>query len=325
MRSARFFAVMLLFAAAAAAAAAAHAQPWPAKPIRFVSAYPPGGPTDILARLIAAKLQPSLGQSVIVENRAGAGGNVGTDYVAKQLGDGYTILMAASGPLAINPTLYKNLPFDPEKDLVPVILVARVPLLLVVHPAFPAASVRELIELGRKSPDRHAYASAGNGTPIHLSMELFKSMTGAKFVHVPYKGTGPALNDVIGGQVPMTFEGMLAVLPHVKSGRLRALAVSSAARWPTVPDVPTVAEAGVPGYEAYAWYGVLASKGTPREIVLRLNSEIGRALDSDELATTLKDLGSARTHGSPEDFAAFIRAEAAKWSKIVAVSGATVD
>jgi len=322
MKSPMKFGICVLFALFAHSAAA---QGYPTKPVTFVTAYPPGGATDILARLIGQKLQASLGQPFIVEARPGAGGNVGTDYVAKRPGDGYTILLSASGPIAINPALYKTLPYDPQKDLVPIVLVAAVPLVLVVHPSVNAHTVKELIALLKANPDKFSYASAGNGTPQHLSMELFKSMTGTQIQHVPYKGTGPAINDLVGGQVPIAFESMLAVLSQVKGGRLRALAVTSRKRSSNIPDTPTVAEAGVPGYESIAWYGVLAPKGTPKDIVTKLNIEIVKALDAADLHAKLAELGSDKVHGSPEEFDVWIKAETAKWSKVVKASGATVD
>jgi len=316
---------LLVLALLSVAALPALGQPYPSKPIKFVSPYPPGGPTDILARLIGAKLQASLGQPVIVENRAGAGGNVGTDYVAKQPGDGYTLLLTASGPVAINVSLYKSLPYDPATDLVPVVHVASVPLMLVVHPSLKVNTVKELIALVKAKPDGYTYASAGNGTPQHLSMELFKSMTGTQILHVPYKGTGPAINDLLGGQVPMAFESMLAVLPQVKGGKLHALAVTTAKRSAVAPDVPTVSEAGVKGYESIAWYGVLAPKGTPKDIIAKLNAEMVKILDMPDVHARLQDLGTEKVHGSPEQFGAFIRSETAKWGKVVRASGATVD
>lgn len=301
------------------------AQNYPNKPIKFITPYPPGGTTDILARLMGPSLQASLGQPMVIESRAGAGGNVGTDFVAKAPPDGYTILSGASGPLSINVTLFKNLPYDPTKDLAPIIHVASVPLILVVHPSFPAKSLKEFLEVLRAKPDGYSFASAGNGTPQHLSAELFKTTTNTKMVHVPYKGSGPAVNDLIGGQVPIAFESMIAVLQYVKSGRLRALAVTGPKRSPLLPDVPTVAEAGVPGYESLAWYGVMAPGGTPKPIIDRLNGAMGKALDTPELKQRLLELGSDNVHGTPEQFGAFIKSEIAKWGKVVKESGATVD
>jgi tripartite-type tricarboxylate transporter receptor subunit TctC len=300
-------------------------QKYPNHAVRVITPYPPGGPTDILARLMGAKLQERMGQSFLVESRPGAGGNVGTDYVAKSPGDGYTLLMGASGPLAINASLYKRLPYDPTKDLAAVVLVASVPLVLVVNASFPAKSVKELMDLLRAKPDGYSYASAGNGSPQHLSAELFKSMAGLKMVHVPYKGSAPAITDLIDGQVPIDFESMIAILPHIKGGRARALAVTSTMRSALLPDVPTLAEAGVPGYESIAWYGVLAPGSTPPDIVRQLNQEIGTVLDLPDIKSRLADLGSPSVHGTPEQFAEFIRSETVKWGKVVKSTGATIE
>ena len=259
----RIIAVVFL-ALAIAQTGSVRAQSYPVKPIRMISPFPPGGPTDILGRLMAQTLTQSLGQPVIVENRVGAGGTIGTDFVAKSTGDGYTLLVGAPGPLAINVSLFKNLPYDPLKDLEPVIQVASVPLVVIVHPSFPAKTLKEFIALLKSKPDGYAFASSGNGTPQHLSGELFKTMAGVAIVHVPYKGSGPALIDVMGGQVPIMFESMVSVVPHIKGARVRALATTGQRRLRQLPDVPTVEEAGVPGYVTASWYGVLASKGTPR-------------------------------------------------------------
>jgi len=304
-------------------ATAVSAQNYPNKPIRFVTPYPPGGTTEILARLV---MQPmNLGQPFVVEARPGAGGNVGTDLVAKSAPDGYTILMGASGPLAINASLFKSLPYDPAKDLTPIVLVASVPLVLVAHPSLNVGSVKELVALLKANPGKYSYASAGNGTPQHLSAELFKTMAGVQMQHIPYKGSGPAINDLVGGQVPIAFESMIAVLPHVRSGRLRALAVTSSERSSTVPDMPTVSESGVKGYESIAWYGVVGPAGMPKDIVATLNREMRKALDTTEIKARLFTMGSGTVHGTPEQFGAFIRAEIGKWAKVVKASGATVD
>lgn len=308
---------------AIAIAASATAQDWPSKPIRLVTPYPPGGTTDILSRLFAQRMD--LGQQIIIEARPGAGGNVGTEQVARSAPDGYTLVMGASGPMAINASLFRKLPYDPAKDLTPIVLVASVPLVLVVHPSVPAKNVRELIALLKDNPDKYTYASAGNGTPQHLSGELFKSMTGTRMAHVPYKGSGPAVNDLVGGQVPIAFESMIAVLPQVQAGRLRALGVTSAQRSPTVPEIPSLAESGVPGYESIAWYGVAGPAGIPKPIVDRINREMRRVLNETEMKARLFAMGSASVHGSPEQFGAFIRSEIQKWARVVKESGARVD
>ncbi len=309
----------LLFAISAGAAA----QEWPTKPIRLVTPYPPGGTTDILSRLFAQRMD--LGQQIIIEARPGAGGNVGTEQVARATPDGYTLVMGASGPMAINASLFRKLPYDPAKDLAPIVLVASVPLVLVVHPSVPAKDVKELIALLKANPEKYTYASAGNGTPQHLSGELFKSMTGTRMAHVPYKGSGPAVNDLVGGQVPIAFESMIAVLPQVQAGRLRALGVTSAKRSPTVPDIPSLAESGVPGYESIAWYGVAGPAGIPKPIVERINREMRRVLNETEMKARLFAMGSASVHGTPEQFGAFIRSEIQKWARVVKESGARVD
>jgi tripartite-type tricarboxylate transporter receptor subunit TctC len=321
----RTLVLALSSAAAVLAAAPAAAQNYPTKPVKFVTPYPPGGTTDILARILGTKLQQSLGQPFLVESKAGAGGNVGTDSVAKAPGDGYTILMGASGPLAINVSLFKNLPYNPEKDLAPVVHVASVPLVLVVHQSFPAKNVKELLALLKAKPDGYSYASAGNGTPQHLSAELFKQLTGTKMVHVPYKGSGPAINDLVGGQVPIAFESLIPILPQLKGGKLRPLAVTSLKRSALLPDVPTLDESGVKGYESIAWYGVVAPGKTPKPIVDKLNAEMVKALRDPDIKQRLADMGSAEVAGSPEKFGALIKAEIAKWAPVVKASGATID
>jgi len=321
----RSLTLALTAAVAVLAAAPAAAQNYPTKPVKFVTPYPPGGTTDILARLVGTKLQSSLGQPFLVESKAGAGGNVGTDSVAKAPPDGYTILMGASGPLAINVSLFKSLPYDPTKDLAPVVQVASVPLVLVVHDSFPAKNVKELIALLKAKPDGYSYASAGNGTPQHLSAELFKQLTGTKMVHVPYKGSGPAINDLIGGQIPIAFESLIPILPQLKGGKVRALAVTSLKPSPLLPNVPTLDAAGVKGYESIAWYGVVAPGKTPRPIVDKLNTEMVKALKDPEVKQRLAEMGSAEVAGTPEQFGALIKSEIAKWAPVVKASGATVD
>jgi tripartite-type tricarboxylate transporter receptor subunit TctC len=321
----RILKLALTAAVAVLAAAPAAAQNYPTKPVKFITAYPPGGTTDILARLLGTKLQQSLGQPFLVESKPGAGGNLGTDFVAKAPPDGYTILMAASGPLSINVTLFKSLPYNPEKDLAPVIHVASVPLVLVVHESFPAKNVKELLALLKAKPDGYSYASAGNGTPQHLSAELFKQLTGTKMVHVPYKGSGPAINDLIAGQVPIAFESLIPILPQLKGTKVRALAVTSLKRSALLPDVPTLDEAGVKGYESIAWYGVVAPGKTPRAIVDKLNAELTKTLQDPQIKQRLAEMGSAEVYGSPEKFGALIKSEIAKWAPVVKASGATVD
>jgi tripartite-type tricarboxylate transporter receptor subunit TctC len=320
----RIIAVVFL-ALAIAQTGSVRAQSYPVKPIRMISPFPPGGPTDILGRLMAQTLTQRLGQPVIVENRVGAGGTIGTDFVAKSTGDGYTLLVGAPGPLAINVSLFKNLPYDPLKDLDPVIQVASVPLVVIVHPSFPAKTLKELIALLKSKPDGYAFASSGNGTPQHLSGELFKTMAGVAMVHVPYKGSGPALIDVMAGQVPIMFESMVGVVPHINGARVRALATTGQRRSRHLPDVPPVGEGGVPGYVTASWYGILVSKGTPSSIVGKLNAVMATALDTPQLKERIAELGSDPVHGSPEDFRALIGSEIEKWSQVVKKSGATLD
>jgi tripartite-type tricarboxylate transporter receptor subunit TctC len=316
----------LLMLCATLLPADAIAQGYPNKPIKMVTGYAPGGTSDILARLMAQQLNKSLGQTVIVDNRPGAGGNIGTDFVAKSAPDGYTLVMGASGPLAINMSLFAKMPYDNVKDLAPIAQVAAVPLVLVVHPTVTAKNLKELIAAMKAKPNDFSFGSAGNGTPQHLSGELFKSMAGGlDITHIPYKGTGPALSDLLGGQIKVMFETTIAVLPHIKAGKLRAIAVTTGTRSPELPDVPTIAESGVPGYESIAWYGMAAPAGTPREIITKLNAETVKIMKSPEISKRLKEMGSHLEPGSPEQFAAFIKAETAKWAKVVKESGAKVD
>jgi tripartite-type tricarboxylate transporter receptor subunit TctC len=304
---------------------AASAQAYPDKPIRMVVPFPAGGTTDILARATAQKLSESLGQQVIVDNKPGAGGNIGAQEVARSTPDGYTLVMGTVGTHAINPSLYKKMPYDHVKDFVPVSLVASVPNLLVVHPSVPVNSVKELIAHAKANPGKLNFASSGNGTSIHLSGELFKTMTGVQMTHVPYKGSAPAVTDLLGGQVQLMFDNMPSALPHAKAGKLKPLAVTSAKRFPGTPEIPTIAESGVPGYEASSWFGVLAPAGTPKEIVNKLSTEIAKALKTPEMKKKLEEQGAEAVGSTPEEFAAHIKAETAKWAKVVKESGATVD
>ena len=303
----------------------AQAQDYPTKPIRLVVPFAAGGATDVLARLVGERLTASLGQQVVVDNRPGAGGNIGSDIVAKAEPDGYTILMGAVGTHAINPSLYPKMPYDPVKDFAPVTLVASVPNVLVVNPEVPANSVQELIDLAKAKPGELNFASSGNGTSIHLSGELFKAMTGTDIVHVPYKGSGPAVTDLLGGQVQMMFDNMPSSLPHVKAGKLRALGVTSAKRSPALPEVPTIAEAGVPGYDATSWFGILAPAGTPEPVVTRLQGAIVQALGEPEMRQRMADLGAEPVGDTPAEFGQFIAAEIAKWAKVVNDAGVKLE
>ena len=313
-------------AASLCAAPLAFAQAdYPSKPVRLVVPFPPGGTTDILARAVAQKLTEQWHQQVIVDNRPGAGGNIGADLVAKSAPDGYTLLMGTIGTQAINPSLYARMPYDAQKDFAPVILVAAVPNVLEVNPSLPVHTVQELIAYAKAHPGKLNFASSGNGTSIHLSGELFKSMTGVQMTHVPYKGSAPALADLAGGQVQLMFDNLPSSLGLIKGGKLRALAVTSTARSPALPDVPTIAESGLPGYEATAWFGVLAPAKTPPAIVDKLNAAIGAWLASPEAKEKLASQGAAAAGGTPADFARYIASETTKWAKVVKTSGAHID
>jgi tripartite-type tricarboxylate transporter receptor subunit TctC len=303
----------------------ASAQTYPVKPIRIVVPFPPGGATDILARDVAQKLTEAWGQQVIVDNRPGAGGNIGSELVAHSAPDGYTLEMGTVGTHAINASLYAKMPYDHVKDFAPVILVAGVPNVLVVNNAVPANSVAELIAYAKANPGKLNFASSGNGTSIHLSGELFKVMAGVQMTHIPYKGSAPALQDLLGGQVQLMFDNLPPSLPQIKAGKVRALAVTSLTRAPALPDVPTVAESGLPGFEASSWFGILAPAGTPPAIVAKLNAEIAKWLATPEAKEQLAKQGANAAGGTPEDFAKHIAAETAKWAKVVKDSGAKID
>jgi tripartite-type tricarboxylate transporter receptor subunit TctC len=306
--------------------AGAFAQSYPAKPIRLVVPYPAGGPLDIMARAIGQKLTEAWHQPVVVDNRAGAGGNIGADLVAKSAPDGYTLLMGAVATQAINPALYSKIPYDAARDFAAVALVAQVPNILVVNPAVPVKSVRELIELARAKPGTLNFASGSTGSTGHLAGELFKTMAGVDMVHIPYKGAAPATTDLLAGQVQLMFDNLANALPNVKAGKLRALAVTTLARSPAVPDLPTIAESGLPGFDLTTWFGLLVPAGTPPEIVAKLNAEVVRALNSNDMRERLQRMGAEPpANNTPEHFAAFIRSEAAKYAKVVKSSGAKVD
>lgn len=301
-------------------------QAYPNKPVRMVVPYPAGGYYDLLARVIGAKLNDTWGQPLIVENRVGANGMVGTDYVAKSAPDGYTILMGGIGPFGISPSLYSKMAYDPVRDFAPVIHVASAPNVLVVHPTVEANSVKELIALARARPGRLTYSSAGGGSSQHLSAEMLDTMVGVKTTHVPYKGSAPAVTAALGGQVNLLFGTMADVVAHVRAGKLKALAVTSARRIPALPEVPTMIEAGVPGYEATAWFGVFAPVAVPGEIVAKINHDIGRILQMPDVLERISQQGSAEiVGGSPEQYGAFVRAEIAKWARVVKDSGAKAD
>jgi tripartite-type tricarboxylate transporter receptor subunit TctC len=312
-------------AALVALATLAQGQAWPSKPIKWVVPFAPGGTTDILARTVGEKLTVSLGQPVIIENKPGAGGGLGAEFTAKAAPDGYTIMGGTISTHAINASLYKSLPYDPVKDFVAITLIARVPNMLVINPAVPAKDVKELIALLKANPNKYSFASSGNGTSQHLSGELFKAMSGTEMQHIPYKGSPPALQDVMGGQVTMTFDNITTAWPLAKAGKLRALAVTTAKRSSVAPDVPTLAESGLPGFEVGSWQGVFAPAGTPPEIVKRLNAEIVKALNLPDVREKLGGLGAEIVADSPEEFSALVKAEVVKWADVVKKSGAKVD
>lgn len=322
MRGMHRWALGALFACIATIASA---QGYPTRTIRLVVPFPAGGTTDILAREVAQKLTEVLGQAVVVDNRPGAAGNIGSDLVAKSAPDGYTLLMGTVGTHAINPSLYSKMPYDHVKDFAPVVLVAGVPNVLVVNPALPVNSVSDLIKLAKDKPGQINFASSGSGTSIHLSGELFKTMAGVDMTHVPYKGSSPALTDLIGGQVQIMFDNLPSALPQIKGGRLRAIAVTSLKRAPVLPDIPTISESGLPGFEASSWFGVLAPAGTPAAVVARINTEVNKWLQSADAREKLLGQGAEAAGGSPERFASHIRAESEKWAKVVKASGAKVD
>jgi tripartite-type tricarboxylate transporter receptor subunit TctC len=316
-----------LFAAAAIAIApaAAKAQDYPTKPVRIVVPFPAGGATDLFARAAAQKMTEAWGQSVVVDNRPGAGGNIGSELVAKAAPDGYTLEMGTVGTHAINASLYAKMPYDHVKDFAPIILVAGVPNVLVVHPSVPANSVQELIAYLKANPGKVNFASSGSGTSIHLSGELFKVMAGVQMTHIPYKGSAPALQDLLGGQVQLMFDNLPPSLPQIKAGKLRALGVTSTTRAPALPEVPTIAESGLPGFDASSWFGLLAPAGTSPAIIAKINAEIAKWLATPEAKEKLLAAGANAAGGTPEDFARHIAAETAKWAKVVKESGAKVD
>lgn len=302
----------------------AYAQNFPLRPIRIVCPYPAGATTDAISRLMASALQTHSGVNVIVDNRSGAGGNIGTESVARGEADGYTLLLGALGPMAANPALYSKLGFDPARDFTPLALAASVPLIWAVHPSFPAKTVKEALDLLRKSPGKFSYASAGNGTPQHLAGELVKQQTQTSILHVPYRGSAPALNDVLGGTVQMVFEATPAILQHVQSGRLRALAVTAAQRIPALPSLPTLKESGVDA-EIGGWYGFLAPAATPAERTAWLIKQMGAALAAKVTQSKLAELGSVPVDSSPQAFARLMASERARWQKLISDVGIKLD
>jgi tripartite-type tricarboxylate transporter receptor subunit TctC len=307
----------VLAALAASIALSAFAQSYPSKPIRLIVPFAAGGGNDNIARLVGKRLGDSLGQPLVIDNRPGAGGVVGAELAAKSPPDGYTLFLGGVGSHAVNPNLIEKLPYDPIRDFAPVILLARAPLVLVVHPSVPARTFAEFVAYARNSPGKLNFASNGNGSSAQLAAVMFESMTVTEMVHVPYKGLAPALTDLLSGQVQLMFSSPVAILPHIKAGKLRALAVTGEKRMPSLPEVPTVAESGFPGYEASSWYGILAPAGTPREIVARLNSEFLRALEQPEVRNNLLADGAEPVGGSAEQFGAYIRSEKDRMGKLI--------
>ena len=312
----------LIFGFVSALLGAAQAQSYPAKPIRLIAPFPPGGSTDLLARLIGQKLTEAWGQQVVVENRGGAGGTIGVELAARAAPDGYTIVMGHIGTFGANPTLYPKLPYDAIKDFAPITLLAMVPNAMVVHPAFPARTVKEFLAIARAKPGAVLYGSGGNGSAAHLAMVYFEWLAKVKLTHIPYKGTGPAIYDLIAGQTSTMITGMAALMPHIKSEKLRAIAVGTAKRLAVLPDVPTIAEAGVAGYEATQWSGILAPAATPHDIVMKLNAEMVKALRMADVRERLAGDGVLPVGNTPEEFGAHIRAEIARWAPVVRASGA---
>ncbi len=300
-----------------AASGAALAQNYPTRPVRFIVPFAPGGNTDIQGRLIAQKLADAWGQQVVVDNRGGAGGTLGVDLAAKAPPDGYTIVLGSFGNILVGPALYKKLAYDPAKDLAPVVQVSTPPGLLVANPALPVKNVKELIAYGRANPGKLNYGSAGSGVWNHLFAELFKTMARIEMTHVPYKGTGPAVIDVVGGQIQLSFAPFPTALPHMKTGRLRALAVTEEKRSPILPDIPTVAESGLPGYAAESWFAVLAPAGTPQPVISKINQDINRVFQQLDVRAAFAADGSVPVGGTPEELASSIRAGMAKWGKLV--------
>lgn len=313
----------LAIAFGALAAGFAHAQAYPNKPIKIVAPFAPGGGTDFIARLIAQKLTEKLGVQVVVENKPGAGGNLGAEQAVRLPADGYTLLLVA-GSYTVNPSLYK-LTFDPVSDITPIIQLSEGPFIVAVHPSVPVKTLKELIDLVKKQPDKLSYASAGSGSITHLASAMFVDMAKLQIVHIPYKGTGPALNDAIAGNVQVLFGSPSTTIPHIKSGRLRALAVTTTKRIGAAPDVPTMAESGLPGYEVVLWHGLVGPKGLPRAIVERINTEANQILKVKEMDALLATDGVAPAGGTPEQFAATIKSDIERWGKIVKQAGVKVD
>lgn len=326
MKRSTFVAALSAAFLGAAALPALAQDNYPSKTIRFVVPYPPGGPTDLMARLIQGELSSRFGVTVVVDNKSGAGGNVGSADVAKQApADGYTLLLAASGPMAVNPSLYRSMPFVPSTDLAPVIQISSFPLVLEVHPGVGVKTVKELVELAKKPDSKLSFASAGNGTPQHLAGEIFNTQLNVKISHIPYRGAGPALNDLLGGQVQVMFDVLGSSLPHIQGGKLQPLAVTSAKRHPSLPNVPTMMEAGIAGYEFTAWHGIAVRAGTPAPIIQKLNTTLNAIFSDAEFKKKWEAIGTPVVGGTPQQFGDLIRKDSVRLGQVVKNAGVTLD
>ena len=305
-------------------AGAASAQNYPSRPIKLIVPFPAGGPTDVQARIVAQEMSKTLGQQIVVENKGGAGGSIAAQAAATSAPDGYTVFFATGGTHGINPSLYKNVPYDAVKDFDPVVFISTSPNVFVANPKFPANTMAELIDYAKKNPGKVNYATAGIGTTTHMSAELLQSVTGLNLVHVPYRGGGPAMNDLLGGQIELMVDGLPSAMPHIKAGSIKALGVTTSARAASAPEIPTVAET-VPGFEALAWFGLVVPKGTPKEAIDKLNAEANLALRSNLVKTRYAELGADPVGGSPQDLKRQIVSELKKWAEVVKATGARVD
>lgn len=303
----------------------AAAQSWPTKPVTIVVPWPPGGPSDIVARPVSKGFSEAFGKPFVIDNRGGAGGNIGSEYAAKSNPDGHTLLITSGGPIVINPHVYTKMTYDPRQDLVPITNLLRVPVVLAVNPAVPAKNLAELIAYIKAQDGKAPWASAGNGTPQHMTGELFRTTAKLEMMHVPYKGSAPAIADLMGGHVAMMFDTTIAIVPQIKAGKVRAIAVSGVKRSPQLPDVPTFAEAGLAGVESYGWYGLFAPAKTPKEVVARINEAALKYMKTAEFQKVLADTGSDYVGDTPENFAAFVKSENVKWARVAKETGATLD
>jgi len=314
-----------LFGTAPRGLAQGGAATFPDKPIRLVVGVPPGGSTDLIARIVGDQLGRQLGQPVVIENRGGAAGNIGAEVVAKAPPDGYTLFLAPIGTVAINPSLYANMPFDPIRDFAPVSQLTSLPMVMLLHPSIKATTVQEFVAYARANPDKVNFASGGSGTGTHLAGELFKLRTGIEMTHVPYKGNGPAMTDLLAGRVVVMFDQISTGLPQLQSGKLRALGVTTAKRSPAAPDIPTLAEAGLPGFDMTTWHGIVAPAGTPPAVIAKLNAEVVKALNTQEVRDKFKQNGIDPVSSTPEQFGNLIQSEITRWREVVKASGAKAD